>query len=1015
MAVQIQVRRDLAAQWTSVNPTLAQGEIGFETDTRKFKIGSGLSAWTSLPYMPFLALDDLTNVSAPAPNNGDALVYNSAAGQWVASAVAGGSGSVTSAEHVSLVDRVSQNSAQMTSADNAISAAVAAVSAAHTSLVSDVGRISLSVSAAISAIAANSAQMTSADNANSAAAAGVSARLDSTNTVVSNQGSAIVANSAQMTSADNAISAAVNVVSAAHASLVSDVGRISLSVSALNSAVNAISNRISTLVLDSLADVSAPSPADAQVLMWRSSSAQWVASTPPAGTVSIPGADGQIIFNSASTLGADADLYWERTTNALHISGELHLADGVLSANLQADSAQNLGFWFQGDGGAQFDVFATFNQAATFNLGATFQSAASAEFHGPVTFTNGQPLIVDSAETLYFRENTPAQITSNQTAWDPGDGNTFLVDSDASTREIQGILNDNDNRVITLINYGSFNILLMHENGAATAANRIATPDGGTFTLAPGQVVKLGWYETATGPRWVIMSRSQAGSGSGSVTSAELSAVSAAAASADATLSARINSVMTVVSNAVSAIQANSAQMTSADNAISAAAAAVSVRLDSTNTVVSNQGSAIVANSAQMTSADNAISAAAAAVSARLDSTNTVVSNQGSAIVANSAALTSVASIASAAASAVNALSVNFVSLRSDVGRLSVSLSGAISDIARLSLSVSALNSAVNAVSNRLSTWAVDNLADVSAPSPTTGQVLMWRSTSAQWVASTPAGGPGGGSVTSTELSAVSAAAASADGTLSVRIDSVMTVLSNAVSAITANSAQMTSADNAISAAAAAVSVRLDSTNTVVSNLTSAVQANSAALTSVASIASAAASAVSAAVSNHVSLVSDVGRISTLVAAGLVSAGPFKRVLAGNQVASATAPVSLSGFTFTVSADVPYSFEMGIIAQHPASTQGAKLILSAAGGGGPLFALFFNAASPAAVAQTAINATNLTVQYVTVSAFGAQVIHIRGSMKPLGNGTFALAIGCNTSGTAITFQSGSYAYVWRMG
>ena len=46
----IQVRRDTAANWTSVNPTLAAGEIGFETNTNKFKFGTGSTAWTSLPY-----------------------------------------------------------------------------------------------------------------------------------------------------------------------------------------------------------------------------------------------------------------------------------------------------------------------------------------------------------------------------------------------------------------------------------------------------------------------------------------------------------------------------------------------------------------------------------------------------------------------------------------------------------------------------------------------------------------------------------------------------------------------------------------------------------------------------------------------------------------------------------------------------------------------------------------------------------------------------------------------------
>jgi hypothetical protein len=50
MPVQIQFRRDTAANWTSVNPVLAIGEIGLETDTAKWKLGDGSSAWNSLTY-----------------------------------------------------------------------------------------------------------------------------------------------------------------------------------------------------------------------------------------------------------------------------------------------------------------------------------------------------------------------------------------------------------------------------------------------------------------------------------------------------------------------------------------------------------------------------------------------------------------------------------------------------------------------------------------------------------------------------------------------------------------------------------------------------------------------------------------------------------------------------------------------------------------------------------------------------------------------------------------------------
>ena len=46
----MQQRRGTAAQWTSANPILAAGEIGFETDTGKFKMGNGSSAWSALSY-----------------------------------------------------------------------------------------------------------------------------------------------------------------------------------------------------------------------------------------------------------------------------------------------------------------------------------------------------------------------------------------------------------------------------------------------------------------------------------------------------------------------------------------------------------------------------------------------------------------------------------------------------------------------------------------------------------------------------------------------------------------------------------------------------------------------------------------------------------------------------------------------------------------------------------------------------------------------------------------------------
>ena len=50
MTTKIQLRRDTSENWTIVNPTLFSGEVGFETDTGKFKIGNGSTVWSSLDY-----------------------------------------------------------------------------------------------------------------------------------------------------------------------------------------------------------------------------------------------------------------------------------------------------------------------------------------------------------------------------------------------------------------------------------------------------------------------------------------------------------------------------------------------------------------------------------------------------------------------------------------------------------------------------------------------------------------------------------------------------------------------------------------------------------------------------------------------------------------------------------------------------------------------------------------------------------------------------------------------------
>ena len=76
MSVRIQIRGDLASAWSTVNPVLAEREIGIETDTRYFKIGNGTLAWNSLPYAlsPDLYQSKLVSGTSIKTINGESLL-----------------------------------------------------------------------------------------------------------------------------------------------------------------------------------------------------------------------------------------------------------------------------------------------------------------------------------------------------------------------------------------------------------------------------------------------------------------------------------------------------------------------------------------------------------------------------------------------------------------------------------------------------------------------------------------------------------------------------------------------------------------------------------------------------------------------------------------------------------------------------------------------------------------------------------------------------------------------------
>ena len=54
----IKLRRDYAANWTTLNPVLSLGEPGYERDTGQMKIGDGVTSWDGLDYIK-VAADDI--------------------------------------------------------------------------------------------------------------------------------------------------------------------------------------------------------------------------------------------------------------------------------------------------------------------------------------------------------------------------------------------------------------------------------------------------------------------------------------------------------------------------------------------------------------------------------------------------------------------------------------------------------------------------------------------------------------------------------------------------------------------------------------------------------------------------------------------------------------------------------------------------------------------------------------------------------------------------------------------
>jgi hypothetical protein len=103
-------------------------------------------------------------------------------------------------------------------------------------------------------------------------------------------------------------------------------------------------------------------------------------------------------------------------------------------------------------------------------------------------------------------EIVPAQITSNQNDYNPGgfytSAQTIRISTDAA-RDITGLLAGNKGRLLWLINAGSFNATLKHQNAGSAATNRFIGRANADVVLLPGTAVQVHYSPSQL--RWQVL------------------------------------------------------------------------------------------------------------------------------------------------------------------------------------------------------------------------------------------------------------------------------------------------------------------------------------------------------------------------------------------------------------------------------------------------------------------------------------------------------------------------------
>lgn len=156
---------------------------------------------------------------------------------------------------------------------------------------------------------------------------------------------------------------------------------------------------------------------------------------------------------------------------------------------------------------AENDALSTVNTALLFTRsGASITSARIQTGAGVLRTIWDSNGLLDHRFALMFSAQVSVSLTADQTAWNPtglGSSSFYFVVGPSAPRTIRGILAQSAGMIITIINTTANAVTFTHEDGAATAANRIWMPGG--IALATQQFSTFTFYYDGVNSRWVLI------------------------------------------------------------------------------------------------------------------------------------------------------------------------------------------------------------------------------------------------------------------------------------------------------------------------------------------------------------------------------------------------------------------------------------------------------------------------------------------------------------------------------